>query len=110
MSDVNSFRDSKGNPILDADHPEVRKLALLMAETLGAIVRLDQISVVASDVLYALMRDALWARSHVDREKTPEGKERVILEAQSQILDQERYSKHMRRYVQHCQSIGSKSR
>lgn len=98
-----------GEPILDAEDPKVRHLALMMADVLEAMVVLDKDSIIATDVLFMMMRDNLWARdnhSGVNNPKiTPEESQERLQRARNQVMDPKRYADYMSRYVAQINSV-----
>lgn len=100
----------RGTPILDGNDPRVRKVAQMMADTLEAMIRLDQESTCATDVLFMLMRDGLWCRDNYHGANNPKisdvEKESRIATARNQILNADRFNDLSERYIDHCASIG----
>lgn len=90
-------------PIMDGDDPRVRHLAQMMADTLEAMVRLDRDSVVATDVLFMMMRDALWCRDNYTGANNPniseDQREALITLAKTHVLDVGRFIAFSKRYI-----------
>lgn len=114
MSNMNQIRatSASGSPILDGNDPRVRKVAEMMSDTLEAMVRLDQESTCATDVLFMMMRDGLWCRDIYYGANNPkisdEQKEARIATAKGQVLDAARFNELSKRYIDHCDSIGKR--